>query len=42
MSERHQGTKIEENQARSKSRKNRAIQFDKPEYPVFLEQIEFE
>jgi outer membrane biogenesis lipoprotein LolB len=42
MSERHQGTKIEENQARSKSRKNRTIQFDKPEYPVFLEQIEFE
>jgi hypothetical protein len=39
---RHQGTKIEENQVRSRSRKNRTIQFVKLDYPVFLEQIEFE
>jgi hypothetical protein len=37
---RYQGTKIEENQARSQSHKNQTIQFTKPEYPVFLEQIE--
>jgi hypothetical protein len=40
MSERHQGTKIEENQARSRSHKNRTIRFAKPEYPVFSKQIE--
>jgi hypothetical protein len=38
----YQGTKIEENQAKSRSRKNRTIRFAKPEYPVFPEQIESE
>jgi hypothetical protein len=39
---RHKVIKIEEIQARSQSRKNRAIWFAKPEYPIFLEQIESE
>jgi hypothetical protein len=34
---RHQVTEIEENQVRSRSRKNRTIRFAKPEYPVFWE-----
>jgi hypothetical protein len=34
--------KIEENQARSRSHKNRTIRFAKLEYPVFPEQIESE
>jgi hypothetical protein len=34
---RHQGTKIEENQVRSQSRKNQTIQFAKLDYPIFLE-----
>jgi hypothetical protein len=33
---RHQGTKIEENQARSRSRKNRTIRFTKSDYPIFF------
>jgi hypothetical protein len=39
MSERHQGTKIEESQARSRSRKNWTIRFARPDYPVFSKQI---
>jgi hypothetical protein len=41
-SKRHQGAKIEENQATSQSHKNQTIQFAKPEYPVFSVQIESE
>jgi hypothetical protein len=37
---RHQGTKIEENQARSQSHKNQTIRFAKPEYLVLPEQIQ--
>jgi hypothetical protein len=39
---RHQVIKIEENQVRSRSHKNRILRFVKPEYPVFLEQINSE
>jgi hypothetical protein len=34
---RHQVIKIEENQAKSQSHKNRTIQFAKPDYPIFPE-----
>jgi hypothetical protein len=39
---RHQETKIEENQARSRSRKNRTIRFPILEGPVFSDKVEFE
>jgi hypothetical protein len=42
MSEMHQGTKMEENQVRNQNRKNWTIRFAKPEYLIFLEQIESE
>jgi hypothetical protein len=39
---RHKGTKIEENQIKSQSRKNHIILFAKPDYPIFPVQIESE
>jgi hypothetical protein len=42
VTKRPQGTKVEENQERSQSHKNWTIRFTKPDYLVFLEQIEFE
>jgi hypothetical protein len=41
MTKKHQGTKIEEIQARSRRHKNQYVRFWIPEYLVFLEQIEF-
>jgi hypothetical protein len=37
---RHQEIKIEGNQSRRRSHKNRTIRFVKPDYPVFPEPIE--
>jgi hypothetical protein len=34
------GKKIEENQVRSRNRKNRIIRFANPDYPIFPKQIE--
>jgi hypothetical protein len=39
MSKEHQGAKIEEIQAQSQGCKNRTIQFEIPEYLVFLDEI---
>jgi hypothetical protein len=39
MTKKHQEAKMKEIQARSRSRKNRTVQFWIPEYPIFLEQI---
>jgi hypothetical protein len=38
----HQGTEIEENQARSRSRKNRIVRFPILEGPIFTEKMESE
>jgi hypothetical protein len=39
---RHQRTDIEENQARSRSRKNRIVRFPILEDPVFTDKMEYE
>jgi hypothetical protein len=38
----HQGAKIEENQARRQSRKNRMVRFPIPEGPIFTDKVESE
>jgi hypothetical protein len=40
MSRRHQGAKMEEIHAQSRSRENHTIRFGIPEYPIFPEEIE--
>jgi hypothetical protein len=40
VTERQQGTKIEENQARSRCRKNWIVWFPVPEGLVFLDKVE--
>jgi hypothetical protein len=39
MTKRYQGAKMEEIQAKSRSRKNRIVRFWIPEYPIFRERF---